>query len=52
MAHLLYLVEWRLGHLEDMPSAHRIGLSMGSMGVSENSLEGWHNEQSPVTLVA
>jgi hypothetical protein len=35
-----------------MPSAHRIGLSMGSMGVSENSLEGWRNEQSPVTLVA
>jgi hypothetical protein len=52
MAHLLYLVEWRLGHLEDMPSAYRIGLSMRSMGVSENSLEGWHNEQSPVTLVA
>jgi putative nucleotidyltransferase with HDIG domain len=52
MAHLLYLVEWRLGHLEDLPSAHRVGLSMGSMGVSERSLEVWHNEQSPLALVA
>ena len=52
MAHLLYLVEWRLGHLEDMPSAHRVGLSMGSMGLTENSLEAWHNGQSPVALVA
>jgi putative nucleotidyltransferase with HDIG domain len=52
MAHLLYLVEWRLGHLEDMPSAHRVGLCMGTMGVTEQSLEAWHNEQSPLALVA
>jgi putative nucleotidyltransferase with HDIG domain len=52
MAHLLYLVEWRLGHLEDLPSAHRVGLSMSSMGVTEHSLDAWHNEQSPLALVA
>jgi putative nucleotidyltransferase with HDIG domain len=52
MAHLLYLVEWRLGHLEDLPSTHRVGLSMGSMGVTEHSLAAWHNEQSPLALVA
>ena len=52
MAHLLYLVEWRLGHLEDLPSAHRVGMSMRSMGVTEHSLEVWHNEQSPLALVA
>ena len=52
MAHLLYLVEWRLGHLEDMPSAPRIGLCMESMGITEHSLDGWHNDQSPLALVA
>jgi putative nucleotidyltransferase with HDIG domain len=52
MAHLLYLVEWRLGHLEDLPSAHRVGLSMGSMGITERSLQAWHNEQSALALVA
>jgi putative nucleotidyltransferase with HDIG domain len=52
MAHLLYLVEWRLGHLEDMPSAHRVGLSMGSMGITERSLEDWHNQDLALALVA
>jgi len=52
MAHLLYLVEWRLGHLEDIPSAHRVGLCMRSTGVTEYSLEAWHNEASPLALVA
>ena len=52
MAHLLYLVEWRLGHLEDLPSAHRVGLSMGGMGITERSLEAWHSEHSPLALVA
>jgi len=52
MAHLLYLVEWRLGHLEDIPSAHRVGLAMSSLRVTEDSLEAWHNEQSPLALVA
>jgi putative nucleotidyltransferase with HDIG domain len=52
LAHLLYLVEWRLGHLEDMPSAHRVGLCMGSTGVAGHSLEAWHNSRPPVELVA
>ena len=52
MAHLLYLVEWRLGHLEDIPSAHRLALSMHKLGVTERSLENWRNEGSPVALVA
>jgi hypothetical protein len=35
-----------------MPSAHRIRLSLESARVTEYSLEGWHNEESPVALVA
>ena len=52
MAHLLHLVEWRLGHLEDPPSPHRVGLSMGSMGITERSLQAWHNERSTLAMVA
>lgn len=52
MAHLLYLVEWHLAHVEDLPSAHRVGLSMRGTGVTESSFVGWHNKQSPVALVA
>ena len=52
MAHLLYLVEWRLAHVEDIPSAHRLALCLRSMGLSERSLEGWHNESSPLAMVA
>jgi hypothetical protein len=52
LAHLLYLVEWRLGHLEDVPSAHRVGLCLRSTGITEHSLEGWHNGRPAVELVA
>jgi putative nucleotidyltransferase with HDIG domain len=52
LAHLLYLVEWRLGHLEDVPSAHRVGLCMDSTGVTGVSLEAWHDDQSPLALIA
>ena len=52
LAHLLYLVEWRLGHLEDMPSAERVVLCMGSTGVTAHSLEAWHDGRLPVALVA
>jgi putative nucleotidyltransferase with HDIG domain len=52
MAYLLYLVESRLSHVEDLPSPHRVGRSMKVTGVTEYSLADWHNEQTPVTLVA
>ena len=52
LAHLLYLVEWRLGHLEDMPSAHRVGLCLRSTGVTEHSLEAWHNAREPLAMTA
>src|ERR1039457_1166502 len=52
LAHLLYLVEWRLGHLEDMPSAHRVGLCMRTTGVTEQSLEAWNNGQPPLAMTA
>jgi putative nucleotidyltransferase with HDIG domain len=52
LAHLLYLVEWRLGHVEDMPSAHRLGLCRDSTGITQHSLEDWHNDRSPVALIA
>jgi putative nucleotidyltransferase with HDIG domain len=52
LAHLLYLVEWRLGHLEDTPSADRVNLCMGSTGITDQSLEGWHSDRSPVALIA
>jgi putative nucleotidyltransferase with HDIG domain len=52
MARLLYLVEWRLAHVEDIPSTHRLTLCLRSMGLTEHSLEGWHNERSPLALVA
>jgi putative nucleotidyltransferase with HDIG domain len=52
MAHLLYLVEWRLDHLEDMPSRYRVDLCMQSTGITRHSLESWHNDQSPLRLVA
>jgi putative nucleotidyltransferase with HDIG domain len=52
LAHLLYLVEWRLGHLEDMPSAHRVGLCLRSTGVTEHTLEAWHNAREPLAMTA
>jgi HD-like signal output (HDOD) protein len=52
LAHLLYLVEWRLDHLEDLPSAHRLNLCMRSTGVTRQSLESWRNDRSPVALIA
>jgi putative nucleotidyltransferase with HDIG domain len=52
LAHLLYLVEWRLGHLEDVPSAHRISLCLRSTGVTENSLEAWNNGREPLAMTA
>jgi putative nucleotidyltransferase with HDIG domain len=52
LAHLLYLVEWRLGHLEDMPSAHRVGMCLRSTGVTEHSLETWHNGRTPLAMTA
>ena len=52
LAHLLYLVEWRLGHLEDTPSADRVDFCMNSTGVTDNSLEAWHCDGSPVELIA
>jgi hypothetical protein len=52
MAHLLYLVEWRLDHLEDTPSADRVALCMGSTGITDDSLEAWHNDRSPVAMIA
>lgn len=52
LAHLLYLVEWRLGHLEDMPSAHRVGLCLRSTGVTEHSLEAWNNGREPLAMTA
>jgi len=42
LAHLLYL--WMAsGHLEDMPSAHRVGLCCAARR-HEHSLEAWHND--------
>jgi putative nucleotidyltransferase with HDIG domain len=52
LAHLLYLVEWRLGHLEDTPSAHRVGLCMGSTGITEHSFEAWHHGRAPLAMTA
>ncbi|HMD71313.1 MAG TPA: HDOD domain-containing protein [Bryobacteraceae bacterium] len=52
LVRLLYLVEWRLGHLEDLTSAHRVDLCMRSLGVTDFSLESWHNEKSPLALIA
>ena len=52
LAHLLYLVEWRLGHLEDMPSAHRVGLCLRSTGVTEHSLAAWNNGREPLAMTA
>jgi len=52
LAHLLNLVECRLGHLEDTPSAHRVGLCMGSTGVTVHSLEAWRHRRPPLTLIA
>jgi len=52
LAHLLYLVEWRLGHLEDLPSAHRVDLCMRSTGFTPHSLEAWHNGQPALAMTA
>jgi putative nucleotidyltransferase with HDIG domain len=52
LAHLLYLVEWRLDHLEDIPSDHRFDLCIESTGVTLESLEAWDNQRSTVALIA
>jgi hypothetical protein len=52
LAHLLCLVEWRLGHLEDTPSAHRVGLRLRSTGVTEHTLEAWNNGREPLAMTA
>jgi hypothetical protein len=52
LARLLYLVEWRLGHLEDMPSAHRVGLCIESPGVSGHNFEAWQHGRTPVAMIA